>query len=197
MIRFIMPHSILMALFFAAASAQAAAPGTRTVLFNGKDFTGWKILGCTAEIDQGERVITGGNGIVQTAGQYRDYVLELDWKAEKPADYDSGIYFRYGQIPEGSPWPDKYQANLLQGQEGGLVGFANACRSELTRPGAWNRFKLTVVGTKAKLEFNGQPAWEADGIEVPSGFIGIQAEVPKGGVFRFRNIAITELSTAE
>ena len=96
----------------ATAGEESAVPtdgtseATPDVLFNGKDFTGWKILGCTAEIDQGEMVITGGNGIVQTAGQYRDYVLELDWKAEKPADYDSGIYFRYGQIPEGSPWPD-------------------------------------------------------------------------------------------
>jgi hypothetical protein len=181
------------AMALTAFQAAQAAPGCTYSLFDGKTFDGWNVLGCEAAIENGEMVITAGNGIVQTDYRYRDFVLELDWKAEKAQGYDSGIYFRYTDIPKGSPWPGKYQANLLEGQEGGLVGFEGACKPELTRKGEWNHFKLTVVGTSAKLEFNGQPAWEADGIEVPAGFIGIQAEVPKGGVFRFKNITITEL----
>ena len=53
--------------------------------------------------------------------------------------------------------------------------------------------KVTVIGPRAAMELNGQAAWEADGIEDERGYIGFQAEVPLGGVFEFRNIAITEL----
>jgi hypothetical protein len=58
----------------------------------------------------------------------------------------------------------------------------------------WNQFKLTVRGTKAALEINGTPAWEADGLGEPTvGYITLQAEVPGGGQHRFRNIYLTEL----
>ena len=41
---------------------------------------------------------------------------------------------------------------------------------------------------------NGKPAWEADGLGDPQeGFIALQAEVPGGGQYRFRNIYLTEL----
>ena len=44
------------------------------------------------------------------------------------------------------------------------------------------------------MEVNGKPAWKADGLEGPKeGFISLQAEVPNGGQYRFRNIFITEL----
>jgi hypothetical protein len=42
---------------------------------------------------------------------------------------------------------------------------------------------------------NGKPAWTAEGLENPApGYIALQAEVPGGGQFRFRNIYITELN---
>ena len=70
-----------------------------------------------------------------------------------------------------------------------------AARSKgLIQAGQWNRFKLTVQGTKAALEINGTPAWEADGLGEPAaGYIALQAEVPGGGQHRFRNIYLTEL----
>lgn len=86
----------------------------------------------------------------------------------------------------------RYQANMLEGQEGNLVGFKDALSKGLIKPGKWNKFKLTVIGGKAQLEINNRPAWKADGIEDPKGYIGLQAEVPKGGQFLFRNIHIAE-----
>ena len=75
------------------------------------------------------------------------------------------------------------------------MGSLQEARSKgMTQAREWNQFKLTVQGSKAALEINGKPAWEADGLEEPAtGFIAIQAEVPGGGQFRFRNIYITEL----
>jgi hypothetical protein len=60
----------------------------------------------------------------------------------------------------------------------------------------WNRFKLTVQGTKASMEINGKPAWQADGLEGPAeGYIALQSEVEGGGQNRFRNIFITEVGS--
>jgi len=55
---------------------------------------------------------------------------------------------------------------------------------------------LTVKGATAALKVNGKPAWQTDGIETRRGYIALQAEVPGGGQFLFRNIRITELKPA-
>ncbi len=175
----------------ATAAEKAAKMGKCEKIFNGKDLKGWTVTGCEAEVADGAILIKSGNGLVQTEKQYADFVLEIEWKARKPKDYDSGIYFRYTKVPRPKrPWPVRYQANMLEGQEGNLVGFKGAISKGLVKAGKWNKFKLSVIGSKAQLEINGRLAWKADGIEDPKGYIGLQAEVPKGGQFLFRNICI-------
>jgi hypothetical protein len=162
-------------------------------LFNGKDFRGWKVLGCEAEVRDGAILLKAGNGMVQTERQYGDFLLELDWKNLKADHFDSGVFFRYTSIPAKRPWPLSYQSNLRQGDEGNVAGLPGAKSIGLTKPGEWNHFKLTVRGTTAALELNGKPAWKADGLQVPRGYIGLQSEVPGGGQYLFRNIRLTEL----
>ncbi|MBI5396410.1 MAG: DUF1080 domain-containing protein [Verrucomicrobia bacterium] len=175
--------------------AHSAEPsGKRVCLFDGKTLTGWTVLTCEAEVDNGELFIKSGNGLIQTVRKYADFVFEFDWKALKPDKWDSGVYFRYDTVPPKKPWPARYQANLRQGLEGNVGGLKGAESTGLIKPGEWNHFKLTVRGTQAGMEINGKPAWKADGLEGPKeGFIAIQAEVPGGGQHRFRNIYITEL----
>ncbi len=166
----------------------------RVALFDGKTLNGWTVLKCVATVDNGEILIVSGNGLVQTEKKYRDFVLEFEWKPLKAQKWDSGIYFRYGSVPPNRPWPARYQANLMQGQEGNISDLPGAQSKGLVKPGDWNRFKLTVRGTKAALEINGTPAWQADGLGDPAeGYIALQAEVPGGGQHRFRNIYLTEL----
>lgn len=162
-------------------------------LFDGKTLDGWKVIGCEAEVQDGAIFLKGGNGVVRTERKYADFVLELDWKALKPDDWDSGIYFRTGDPKPGEPWPKMYQANLRKGMEGNVEELKAARSKGLTKPGEWNHFKLTVVGTKAELEINGKPAWKADGLKSPTGYIHLQAEIPGGGQFLFRNIRVLEL----
>ncbi len=162
-------------------------------LFNGKDLAKWDVLTCEAEIQDGALLIKGGNGLVQTKEQYGDFVLDLEWKALKQDRWDSGIYFRYTSVPKGRPWPPSYQANLAKGIEGNVAELKGASSKGLTKAGEWNRFVLTVKGTTAELEINGKPAWKADGLKVPKGFISLQAEVPQGGQFLFRNVRIKPL----
>ncbi len=174
-------------------SAQAAdAP--RVSLFDGKTLEGWTVLKCEAVVDGGEILIKDGNGLVQTQKKYADFVLEFEWKALKAEKWDSGVYFRYDTVPENKPWPPRYQANLRQGLEGNVDGLPGAKSTGLVKPGEWNRFKLTVRGAAAQMEINGQPAWSGEGLQGPAtGYISLQAEVPGGGQFRFRNLFLTEL----
>ena len=71
-------------------------------------------------------------------------------------------------------------------------GVKGATSKGLVKKGQWNKFRLSVIGTTVALEINGKKAYKADGIADPEGYICLQAEVPGGGQFRFRNIRIAE-----
>lgn len=175
-------------------SKDAGAESGRVSLFNGTSLDGWTILNCQAVVDGGDILLVKGNGLVQSQAKYGDFVLEFDWKALREKQWDSGVYFRYDSVPETSFWPKKYQVNLKQGMEGNVDSLKEARCEGLIKAGQWNQFKLTVQGTHASLEINGQTAWEADGLGEPAkGYIALQAEVPGGGQHRFRNIYVTEL----
>jgi len=175
------------------AVASAADVGPTVELFNGKDLTGWHAVHCEAAVEDGALVITGGDGLLRADHRFADFVLELDWRARKAEAYDSGIYFRCEEPAEGKKYPDKYQINLKQNDEGNLIGFKDARSKGLIKAGEWNHFKLTVQGETAELEINGQPAWKTSGIEKKEGYLGFQVEVPLGGQFEFKNIKIQEL----
>ena len=144
-------------------------------------------------IQDGAILLKSGNGLVRTKRAYRDFVLEIEWKALKPDNWDSGVFFRCGDPPSGKAWPKTYQANLRKGMEGNVNDLKEARSQGLTRPGQWNLFRLEVRGSSAVLAINGKPAWKADGVKTSSGFIALQAEIPGGGQFLFRNIRIREL----
>jgi len=181
--------SLLAAMGLSAFAADDA--GKAVDLFNGKDLSGWKVIGCEAVVQDGAILIKAGNGLVQTERQYGDFVLEYDWKALAADNWDSGVYFRYTSVPKGRPWPNQYQANLRKGMEGNVDELPGAKSKGLTKAREWNHFKLTLQGDTAALEINGKPAWKAAGVKVREGYISLQAEVPGGGQFLFRNVRIT------
>lgn len=187
--------SLCMNLVRASASEdRSQGPGKPWVsLFDGRSLDGWKVTGCEAVVQDGAILLKSGNGLVRTKRPYRNFVLEVECKALRADKWDSGIFFRAADPPPGAPWPKTYQVNLLKGMEGNVNELKAARSTGLTKPGQWNHFKLTVVGTKAELAINGKPAWKADGVKSPSGYIALQAEIPGGGQFLFRNVRIKEL----
>lgn len=183
---------------FAAATLLISSLGVsaaeRLSLFDGKTLKNWTLVTCEAVVDNGELLIKGGNGLVQTERKYKDFVFEFDWKPLKEQKWDSGVYFKYEGISAIMPWPLRYQVNLKQGAEGNVADLEGAKSTGLVKAGDWNTFKLTVRGTDAAMEINGKPAWKATGIDGPAeSHIGLQAEVTNGGQHRFRNLYITEL----
>src|SRR5262245_3205206 len=182
------------ALVLLPAIVTAADPaGVRSQLFDGKSLEGWVVSGCEVEVKEGVLRAKGGNGLVRTENRYRDFVLELDYRALQKEKYDAGIYIRCEPAPEGRPFPTQYQVNLKQGDELNLIRFPKAKSTGLVKPNEWNHVKLTVVGDRCSAEINGQAAWETDGIKERDGYVGLQVEVPLGGQFEYKNIAITEL----
>ncbi len=176
----------------------ALADEKRVSLFNGKNLEGWTVLKCEAEVVDGNLFIRSGNGLVQSVKKYQNFVLEYEWKALAEDKWDSGIYFRYTSVPAKSPWPRRYQANLLKGKEGNVGGIKGATSTGLLKDREWNKFKLTVDGAKISLMINGKEAWNCKGLEdLEAGFIAVQAEVPGGGQHLFRNIFITELEASK
>lgn len=175
-----------------------SAQGKRVSLFNGKNLDGWTVLKCEAEVKDGNMFIKSGNGLVQSEKKYQNFVLEYEWKALGEDKWDSGIYFRYNEVPKGRPWPKRYQANLLKGKEGDVGGIKGASSKGLLKDREWNKFKLTVKGTNISLMINEKAAWRGKGLEdLEAGFIAVQAEVPGGGQHLFRNIFITELEASK
>jgi hypothetical protein len=181
-----------------ALLTSCSAQGKRVSLFNGKNLDGWAVLKCEAEVKDGNMFIKSGNGLVQSEKKYQNFVLEYEWKALGEDKWDSGVYFRYNEVPKGRPWPKRYQANLLKGKEGDVGGIKGASSKGLLKDREWNKFKLTVRGSKISLMINEKEAWKGEGLEdLEAGFIAVQAEVPGGGQHLFRNIFITELEASK
>jgi hypothetical protein len=165
----------------------------RVSLFDGKTLAGWKVVTCEAEVVDGAILLKAGNGYLQAEKEYGDFIFECDWKALHTNMWDSGVYFRAGQPVGKFPWPKEHQVNMRRGLEGTISGADKTKAASLYKPGDWNHYKLTVKGATAELEFNGEKAWKRDGIEPAKGNLCLQAEVPGGGQFLFKNITIIEL----
>jgi hypothetical protein len=173
----------------------AAADGVRLTLFDGKSLDGW-VLENDAEVEvvDGNLLLKSGNGWLRSAHQYRDFELELEWKALQAKGYDAGIYLR--AAGEGKPFPKPaYQVNLLEGKEGHIGTLPGASFEDLIKPGDWNRFVIRVVGDTVALTVNGSPAYKVAGLKEPQGYVGFQIEVPKGGQFLIRNVSLVELDS--
>lgn len=192
-----MTRTIITLCILAIATVASAADPAPESLFDGKTLDGWKVLTCDIEVADGAIFIKDGNGILLADKEYGDFILECDWKALNPEMWDSGIYFRCDLPPKGRPWPTRYQVNMRKELEGSVPGAKNTITKGIYKPGEWNHFKLTVRGRTAELEFNGQKAWTYEGIDTPRGHLCLQAEVPGGGQFLFKNVTIVDLDKAE
>jgi len=121
-------------------------------LFNGKDLTGWNILPDHASkfnVVDGAINITDGNGQIETAGTYRDFILQLDI-ISNGEHLNSGVFFRG---PVGVFWRgyESQVRNQWEGDDrtqpvdygtGGVYGLRPA-RKVVSSDGEW--FSKTIV----------------------------------------------------
>ena len=149
-----------------------------TALFNGRDFTGWRLSPLAKEswfIEDGVlksymSLDRWGADLV-TEKKYQDFVLMLEFRM--PKESDSGILFR-GLIPEMGTFGQQEQLNIRsKGGMGHLESFyfmpenikQNMALEEKELPhvkyidpeiSVWHSVKLTVVGKTVTAEYDGE-----------------------------------------
>ncbi len=174
--------------------ARKPPPGF-TALFNGKDFTGWKLDKTQAKswkIEDGTIYYTGKGGRnLATAKDYKNFELWVDWKITPKGD--SGIYLR-GQ-PQVQIWDNPEGSGTLWNNPKGTPGKLPLVVAD-HKPGEWNRFYIKMVGKKVTVKLNGKTVVD-DADFLPYGK-GPPATGPlelqvHGSPLWFRNVFIKEL----
>jgi hypothetical protein len=155
------------------------------------DATG-KILLC-----EGDKT---GHEMFRYVPELGDLVLHVEWrftKLEGEPAYNAGVFVRTG--PDGAIW--------IQAQTGSAGGylFGNVLvngapqrfnlREKMTEnrvlpAGEWNTYEIRAVGKTVTLWVNGAVVNEYAECEMPSGFIGLEAE---GYRIEFRNVRLKKL----
>jgi len=203
----------------AAWAADNTPPPGFTLLFNGKDLTGWKgLVGnpksrakmnpealakaeakATERVRQHWKVIDGAleyDGKATslcTVKKYANFELYVDWKIAPHGD--SGIYLR------GSPQVQIWQRPKLG--SGGLYNNKKNPRNPLVcadnPPGEWNTFYIKMVGERVTVKLNGKLVvdnvvmenyWERNKPIYPAEQIELQHH---GSKLWFKNIYVKEL----
>ena len=203
----------------AAPLPDNVAPAGFTALFNGRDLEGWRGLVAdppkraamkAEELEQarlkateealkhwtvvdGAIVYDGKNNNLCTARDYGDFELLLDWKIEPKGD--SGLYLRGS--PQIQIWDDAIgSGGLYNNQKNPSQPLAKADKP----PGAWNRFRILMMGDKVWVHLNGvlvvdgvtmENYWERGKPIYATGAIELQHH---GAPLFFKNIFIREIA---
>lgn len=187
------------------------------VLFNGKDLTGWNLLNGQHEVDVVDGVIVGTsihglpNGFLATENEYRDFILELEVKADLLL-HNSGIQFRSLSIDEyDNGRVHGYQAEVditPQGWSGGIYDEARRgwlyILEDYDSPAKkawinnqWNHYRIEAIGSTIRIWVNGIPTAHLEDNKTDQGFIALQlhantrdADPPGRNRVFFKNIRI-------
>ena len=182
--------------FFIAVSVSAQqATGGWQNLFNGKDLTGWKRLGGTADYKVEDGIIVGRtvansrNTFLVTEKEYGDFILEADvWVEDEEGN--AGLQTRshfdatafngegkvYGRQCEVDPSPRRWTGGIYdEGRRDWLYPMQlNAQAQHAFKKGTYNHFKVECIGNEMKTWVNGiATAYVVDTIDA-KGFIGLQ-----------------------
>lgn len=172
--------ALCLAVFLAAVSGPLwaadhpkldAADGWKPLLAD-KELGAWKTFGKWS-VDKDGVLTCQKGGDIWTAGQYGDFVLDLEFKVAK--DSNSGVGLRVSPEPRrgGPAW---YQDGALEIQILAPSGHAKPdkhdCGSmyDLVEPskdvqkkvGQWNRYTITAKGSKIEVVFNGEKVIDMD-----------------------------------
>jgi hypothetical protein len=144
----------------------------------------------------------GGTGLIYyTPRTFRDFVLELEYRAESPGA-NSGIFVR---VPEQPKTP---QDAVSRGYEididdtgdairttGSISGLAAPARMAAKPAGQWNRYRIEVTGQRYQVFLNGEKVNDFFGDRGREGYIGLQNHDVDSRV-HFRNVRVTPLQVA-
>jgi len=172
-------------------------------LFNGKDLSGWKVVGDECwSVEEGKIVCAGqGGGWLRSVYAYENFVFRLEYKISPGGN--SGVFFRAPS--ESEPLRGGMEVQILDcyGQEpnahnAGAIYDAIAPRVNAARPAEeWNQMEVACLGRQVRVVLNGQVVIEANldnetklRDRAASGYVGLQNH---GNRVEFRNLRLAEL----
>jgi len=167
-------------------------------LFNGKDLTGWELVGGAKwVVEDGLLIGTQGQnnapGDLLTTDSYKDFVVSLTYRVEWPCN--TGLWFRY-QSPKKA-----YQADILEYKKpecysgtlycpGKMFLAMNEDKALVDRDG-WNTIKVRAEGEHIQIWINGHQVADVHDDTTDSGKFGFQ--VHPGEQFGSMKIVVREL----
>jgi hypothetical protein len=214
---------VAVSLFFGVAAIPAAddaPPAGYVPLFNGKDLSGWKVLGGKMEAwDAADGLLFvkgGGGGWLMTEGEYADFELRLEFKLPKAGNSGVAVRapFRGNPAFQGmeiqlldDPWylDQKNFKDLKPVQLTGAIYGVVPPSKDATKPaGEWNTMHITAKGPHITVTLNGVKTVDANledhkdrakagdhpGILNKKGHLGLQSH---DGRVEFKNIYVKSL----
>jgi cytochrome c len=179
----------------------------RTVtLFDGTSLDGWEQAGPGrfALQPDGSIVSEGGMGLLYYAERpFRDYVLELEWKAERDS-VNSGIFLRFPEKSD-DPWTAVRTGYEIQidptaknpiNRTGAIYDIAAPFKDAAKPAGEWNQYRIEVTGQRYQVYLNGEKVNDFFGDRGREGYIGLQNHDPNSPV-AFRNIRVTPVQAED
>lgn len=183
------------------------APSAKVDLFNGKDFSGWKLF--MKDGSDPAKVWSIANGVIKCVGSpngymrtektYRDYKVTVEWRFITPGN--TGVMVHMG-LPD-KVWPRSFECQGMSKHQGdfwmwegadckepkipGKNGFTKTAKSNENAPGEWNTYEVACVGSTIKIYVNGKLMNTATKCNASSGFIGLQSE---GAEMEVRKVTI-------
>ena len=202
----------------APARADESADAGFTPLFNGRDLSGWvpvNVAPSTFSVRDNTIISTGKpTGVMRTARQYENYVLELEWKHVNPGG-TAGLFVWSDPVTSvGVPFTRAIEIQILDGLEsedytshGDVFSIHGATmKPDRTHPhglmrclpsekrakpaGQWNHYRVECNDGSIKLAVNGKVVSGATKAHPRKGYICLESE---GGECHFRNIRIKQL----
>jgi len=191
--------SVIILLFVLSVSAQKKS------LFNGENLDGWTIYGTEKwYVEDGLLVCESGPdkgyGYLSTNDNYKNYVLELEFKQE--ADGNSGVFIR--STVEGttvSGWqveiapPGKHTGGVYESYGRNWLIKPDPKKDKALKMGEWNRMKIKVDGDNLTSWLNGTKMISLKDEIIGAGEGAVLLQIHDGGGIKvkWRNIKIQNL----
>src|SRR5690554_3436094 len=196
-------HILVVAAAFTFGSCSTS---NETVLFNGKDLTGWEIYGTEKwYVEDGVIVSESGPdaeyGYLGTKDYYKDFELTAEFKQEE--DGNSGIFIRStfegttvsGWQVEVAP-PGSNTGGIYESYGRGWIAQPDPEKDRFLKYGDWNTMKIRVVGGHITTWLNGEQMVDLTDEKIAEGEGAIALQIHSGGGLKilWRNIVVRDLT---
>ena len=182
-------------------------------LFNGKDLSGWEMVGHGQfVVENGMLKTEGGMGLLWYNGRpFGNTTIRVVFKTDSPKS-NSGVFIRLPEKPR-DPWYGVHNGYEVQIDAGGdewhstgaLYSLSKVTRRNQKPPGEWNTMEISLQGQKTIVKLNGdvvnvfdaaQPvpprkAWyePVRGPRPDIGYIGLQNH-DEGSTVYFKEVSV-------